>query len=115
MNPQPKSFHLPLALILIIVGGIVILFGKTSPMTESTGVNLLISISGCILWIWGCCHMAAAKGLSASFGLLGLLFIVGLILIFVIAQKQPEMARAAARRRAQNPHKEYRGDPDSPY
>ena len=114
MHPSPKPFHLPLALIFLILGGMIVIIFKSMPISPPA-FKWAFWFLGFSLWMAGCFHMTIAKGLPAAFGFLGIFFIVGLIGIFLFARKQPEIARAIARRKAENPNKEYRGDPDSLY
>ena len=118
MNPNP--IHALLALILLPIGGILI-FGSKLGVALASGQDatltavFLFSLLGAIFWIWGCFHLAIASKLNPAFGMLGLFFLVGFFVILWCAKKQPEWERAAARHRATNPNKEYRGDPDSLY
>ena len=73
---------------------------------------LLLSVLSSILWVWGCCHLAKHLGLHPAWGLWGLLFIIGVCVIFWASKQQPKWDRAAAR---QPKRREYRGDPKSPY
>ncbi|HVJ45197.1 MAG TPA: hypothetical protein VM511_02350 [Luteolibacter sp.] len=84
------------------------ILAKMALITDSSGLNILISIIGSILWMWGCFRMTVEKGLPVHFGFLGLLLILGLILII-------EIARAEAKRKAANPDKEQPSEPDSLY
>lgn len=116
----PNPIHARLALILLIVGAIFLVgvrvgvrfhTGQEGPLIGMT----LLWLAGAITWIWGCVHFAIARKLHPAYGLLGFFFLIGLLAIVWCASKQPEWERGAALRRAANPKKEYRGDPDSPY
>jgi hypothetical protein len=47
---------------------------------------LLFWLSGFIAWLWGCFHFVVAKDLPLSVDFLGLFFIVGFIVILMIAK-----------------------------
>lgn len=120
MNQPPKTIHFSIALLLLPIGGILIGGSKFGASFVAGSANpetalLAASFIGVVLWIWGCIHFAIASKLNPGFGFLGLFFIVGLFALIWLAKKQPEMERAAARKLARNPKKEYRGDPNSLY
>ncbi|HEY8962358.1 MAG TPA: hypothetical protein VIM57_09145 [Luteolibacter sp.] len=77
-------------------------------------VYILLSLVSAILWVWGCCHLAARFGLSPAWGISGMLFLLGPLIIFWAANQKPKWDREAAKR-AKQPKQEYRGDPTSLY
>lgn len=50
-------------------------------------IGLVFIIAGIILFIWGCISYARGKGQSPFFGLLGLLYILGLIILVFLPDK----------------------------
>ena len=119
MTPSPKPIHHLLSLLLLPIGGLLIAGGKLGTSMVGTSNDpatlLVISLLGALLWIWGCVHFAIASKLNPALGLLGIFFIAGFLILLFVAKKQPELERARMRQRANNPKKEYRGDPDSLY
>ena len=108
-----------MAAILMILA-FVIRFGvpiaMEAPSTQGMVASVLLGVSilGALLWIWGCCHLAARFGLSAVWGISGLLFLLGPLVIFWAANQKPKWDREAAKR-ARPSQQEYRGDPTSLY
>ena len=47
----------------------------------------LCAIAGTILFIWGCCSYAIAKGHSWAWGLLGFLSLLGLIILLFLPDR----------------------------
>lgn len=89
---------------------------KLGAVTNLEGLPLILFwLGGPIIWLWGCFHFVAGKRLPLYIGFLGIFFILGFLIILFLATKQPEFARAAARRKAANPSGKYRGDPTSLY
>ncbi|QJE97328.1 hypothetical protein [Luteolibacter luteus] len=119
MTPPPKPIHQLLALLMLPVGALLIIGAKlgTSMIgtSDSPAALLVLSLVGAIIWVWGCIHFAIASKLSPALGFLGLFFIAGFLILLFVAKKQPEWERSKMRRFANNPKKEYRGDPDSLY
>lgn len=77
--------------LLLIVIAIVIGVSAIHRTGEVAGGSLLLvliaRIAGAVLFIWGCCMYAKAKGYSAALGLLSLLFLIGLIVLAVLPDK----------------------------
>ena len=74
---------------------------------------LLFWMGAKILWLWACTHMALHFGLSAVWGLWGLLFILGPAMILWAVTQKPKWALARARRRAKSGRQ--RADADGVY
>ena len=58
--------------------------GNNSPLTA---LGALITIVCLVLFLWGCCLYAVAKGHSRWLGLLGLLSLIGLIILVVLPDR----------------------------
>lgn len=58
------------------------------PMFSGSNSGLVVGLAIClvaaILLLWGCMHYAAAKGLSASYGLLGIFGLAGLVALLCL-------------------------------
>ncbi len=72
-----------------------------------------LSILGATLWVWGAIHLALHFNLGAAWGLWGLLFLLGLGVIFWAANQRPKWEQQKARR-SQN-RKRPRNNSDSLY
>jgi hypothetical protein len=79
-----------LLIVLAIVIGVSSL--NSSGGMSPTALMLMLGarIAGAVIFIWGCCMYAKGKGYSAALGLLGLLFLVGLIVLAVLPDKCKE-------------------------
>ncbi|MES2707407.1 MAG: hypothetical protein V4726_12490 [Verrucomicrobiota bacterium] len=111
------NFHGVLAGILMVLA-LAIKFGVPlvrayNHSTEQDASTFLLSLAITVFWIWGCCHLAKHLGLSAAWGLSGILFLLGLVVIFWAARENDKWRRQGGRPATRR--KEYRGDPDSPY
>lgn len=71
------------------VGFLLQLAARTMP-PESGGLAAFLSVLGFVLFIWGCCSYAKGKGHSGWWGLLGLLWILGLIILFFLPDRHKE-------------------------
>jgi len=103
-----------MVLALVLRFGVPMASSSADPGSDRAMFLLLLSFAGGILWVWGCCHLAKHFGLSAVWGLSGLLFLLGPAMIFWAANQKPKWDRAAASQ-PQGKKREYRGDPNSPY
>jgi hypothetical protein len=101
-------------LAFVIRFGVPIAMGISSAHGAATPALMVISLIGPVLWIWGCCHLAVRFGLSPAWGIAGLLFLLGPLVIFWAANQKPKWDREAAKR-AKKPKEEYSGDPTSLY
>lgn len=68
----------------------IIVFAHILARSGTGGLATIISIVGAVLFIWGCCSWMKGKGYSSAWGLLGIFFIVGLIILayFLIDTKE---------------------------
>ena len=69
---------------LFILLGIIMHVGG---MVMGNHIGLLINLAGGILFIVGCCFYAKGKGHSGTWGLLGLLSIIGLFVLILMTDK----------------------------
>jgi dipeptide/tripeptide permease len=77
-----------LGLVLMIAVPLALIYAGGQPVSSGMLVLIVVSrVAGTILFIWGCCMYAKAKGYSAALGLLGLLFLIGLIILAVLPDK----------------------------
>jgi hypothetical protein len=109
--------HGAMAGVLIVLGllfrfGIPLLLLTTDTQPDSSGV-MIGTLLGAAFWIWGCFHLTLHFGLHYAWGFAGLLFLVGIGIIFWAANQKPKWDRQRAIQ-TKRP-KEYRGDPDSLY
>ena len=58
-----------------------IIFGSILARTGTVELGVIVNIIGAVLFIWGCCSWMKRKGYSSAWGLLGIFFIVGLIIL----------------------------------
>src|SRR5713101_7361664 len=83
--------------IIALILGIGMMFGGGMVggyLSYGAGESSLPIIVAAIIWLpgfcffmWGCVNLARAKGHSGWFGLVGLLFILGLILLVLLEDK----------------------------
>lgn len=71
--------------LLLSLGGRMLLAGGEQQLNLLAG--LVLTIAGAIAFIWGCMSYARGKGYSPLFGLLGLLYILGLIILALMPDK----------------------------
>lgn len=115
---RDRGIHGMLAAFLMIAA-LILRYGVPLTVVISGGTEahwglIVLSLLGGILWIWGCCHLAKHFGLSGFWGLAGVLFFIGVGIIFWAANQKPKWDRAAAKRPKGKP-REYKGDPTSLY
>lgn len=72
-------------LLLIIVGRVILKFGESMAI-----VGAVALLAGSVLFIWGCCQYAKAKGYSGWWGLLGFLSVIGLLILFFFRDQHRE-------------------------
>ncbi|MBI5779423.1 MAG: hypothetical protein HZA49_08200 [Planctomycetes bacterium] len=82
-----------------IVGGMFVLGGvyqvrSMHPTTVPPLLTLGISIIGIVLWIWGCFAYAKGKGYSKYWGLLGFLYLLGLLILALFPDKHKNANKA---------------------
>jgi hypothetical protein len=51
------------------------------------GIGYAVTIAAGVLFVWGCGQYAKAKGYSTWFGLLGLLYLLGLVVLVFFPDK----------------------------
>ena len=87
-NKANTGIALGLLLIFIaIVMGVSAVHHGGDVSGTSPALILVARIAGAVLFVWGCCMYAKAKGYPAAVGLLGLLFLIGLIVLAVLPDK----------------------------
>jgi hypothetical protein len=56
----------------------------------SPGLGLVLFLVGAAFFVWGCGQYAQAKGHHAIVGVLGLLWIIGLVALYALPDNHPE-------------------------
>jgi ABC-type xylose transport system permease subunit len=85
---QSKSnVFIGIGLILTIVGRLLAAYALSSQQSVLTTLGSIVALAGMIGFVTGCCLYARAKGYSFFVGLLGLLYILGLIILLVLRDK----------------------------
>ena len=85
-HKKKTNIGVGLGLVLQIVGRL--LQGSGSEAMASLGTVLVLG--GLAFFIWGCAMYMQGKGYHPAWGLLGLLSVIGLILLAVMRDRQPE-------------------------
>lgn len=70
--------HKRLSYIGIGLGSIVLIIGIA---TGVPWLSILLQLAGIVLFIWGCCQYSMAKGYGWGWGLLGIWWLLGLIIL----------------------------------
>jgi hypothetical protein len=65
------------------IGFVLLTLGRYLSMSGTSELlTLPVGLSGLVLFLWGCGQYARAKGYSQWWGALGILYILGLIILF---------------------------------
>lgn len=74
-----------------IIGGVLLVIAGQSianpPDMGSPILGALTTVAGLILFAWGCCAYMRGKGYHAAFGLIGLLWLPGLVVLFLFRDR----------------------------
>ena len=111
------KYHAVVAVILMVVGITVrfvvpaALGMNSDSMTDISYLGLWIMAKA--VWVWACCHLALHFRLSAAWGLWGMLFLIGVVVIVWAKIQKPKWDLERARQ-PKKPSR-YKGDPDSLY
>jgi hypothetical protein len=75
----------------LMVAGRLLTLTSTPEDLRDNPLFLMIGLVGCSFYLWGCWNFAKGKGWHGWFGLfLGLIFIIGLVVLFVLPDKTKE-------------------------
>jgi|GEM_PF-3296035 len=87
-------------LLLALVARFVIPIGaaNSDQAAAHPGAWYLANAVAALIWIWGCVHLAVRFKLHPAWGFFGLLFLVGIAIIFWAAQQRPVWERQKALR-----------------
>jgi drug/metabolite transporter (DMT)-like permease len=78
-------------------GWIIMLIGSVQARSQSSGASVLglcLLLVGAVLFVWGCVQYAKGKGQSGYWGALGLLWLLGLVALFFLPDRNKTQAAA---------------------
>ncbi|MGH2750762.1 MAG: hypothetical protein ACRDK3_07805 [Actinomycetota bacterium] len=61
-----------------------------SPSSATAALGALLVAGGLAVFVWGCAMYMQGKGYHSAWGLLGLLSVIGLIVLVLLRDRQPE-------------------------
>ena len=72
--------------------GLGIIVSIISILTGVLWLSFLLGLAGTVLFIWGCCQYSMAKGYGWGWGLLGIWWLFGLIILFFFPDRHKSTA-----------------------
>jgi hypothetical protein len=79
--------------VLVVVGRYLIL---TGPQDAAGVLGLVVSVAGLGFFVWGSSQYAKGKGHSPYWGVLGLLYILGFVILFFLPDRHKGAPQAAS-------------------